>query len=61
MLKAQKYSVGLCVGYTAALFVRARLCGPLFVRLFTQDASLAGQAFEAIKICTLAIIPLGVQ
>ena len=61
VLKAQKYIVGLCVGYTAALFVLARLCGPLFVRLFTQDASLAGQAFEAIKICTLAIIPLGVQ
>ena len=31
------------------------------MRLFTQDPVLAQEAFEAIKICTLAIIPLGVQ
>ena len=59
--QAQKYIVGLCVGYTAILFVLARIAGPLFVRLFTQDPQLAGEAFDAIKICTLAIIPLGVQ
>ena len=38
--KAQKYIVGLCVGYTAILFVLARVAGPLFVRLFTQEPSL---------------------
>lgn len=59
--QAQKYIVGLCVGYTAILFVLARIAGPLFVRLFTQDPQLAGEAFDAIKMCTLAIIPLGVQ
>lgn len=59
--QAQKYIVGLCAGYTAILFVLARIAGPLFVRLFTQDPQLAGEAFDAIKICTLAIIPLGVQ
>ena len=59
--QAQKYIVGLCVGYTAILFVLARIAGPLFVRLFTQDPQLAGEAFDAIKICTLAIIPLGIQ
>lgn len=59
--QAQKYIVGLCVGYTTILFVLARIAGPLFVRLFTQDPQLAGEAFDAIKICTLAIIPLGVQ
>ena len=59
--QAQKYIVGLCVGYTTLLFVLARVAGPLFVRLFTQDPVLAQEAFEAIKICTLAIIPLGVQ
>ena len=48
-------------GYTTLLFVLARVAGPLFVRLFTQDPVLAQEAFEAIKICTLAIIPLGVQ
>ena len=57
--QAQKYIVGLCVGYTALLFVLARVAGPLFVRLFTQDPELAQEAFDAIKVCTLAIIPLG--
>ncbi len=61
MRQAQKYIVGLCVGYTAILFVLARLAGPLFVRLFTQEPALAAEAYEAIKICTLAVIPLGVQ
>lgn len=59
--KAQKYIVGLCVGYTAILFVLARVAGPLFVRLFTQEPELSQEAYEAIKVCTLAIIPLGVQ
>ena len=31
------------------------------MRLFTQDPELAQEAFDAIKVCTLAIIPLGVQ
>ena len=31
----------MCVGYTGVLFVLARLAGPLFVRLFTQDPSLS--------------------
>ena len=61
VVKAQKYIVALCVGFTAVMFVLARLLGPLFVRLFTQDEVLAAQAYEAIKVCTLAIIPLGVQ
>lgn len=59
--QAQKYIVGLCVGYTALMFLLARVAGPLFVRLFTQEPQLAQEAFDAIKICTLAIIPLGVQ
>ena len=59
--QAQKYIVGLCVGYTVLLFVLARVAGPLFVRLFTQEPALAQEAYDAIKICTLAIIPLGIQ
>ena len=51
--------LSLLVDNTAG--VLARVAGPLFVRLFTQDPVLAQEAFEAIKICTLAIIPLGVQ
>ena len=61
IVQAQKYIVLMCVGYVTVLFVLARLAGPLFVRLFTADAALAAEAFDAIKICTLAIIPLGVQ
>ena len=51
----------MCVGYTGVLFVLARLAGPLFVRLFTQDPSLAELSYRSIKICTLAILPLGLQ
>lgn len=51
----------MCVGYTGILFILAHLAGPLFVRLFTQDEALAKLAFDSIKICTLAILPLGLQ
>ena len=51
----------MCVGYTGILFILAHLAGPLFVRLFTQDEALAELAFDSIKICTLAILPLGLQ
>ena len=61
IIQAQKYIVLMCAAYVTVLFILARLAGPLFVRLFTADAGLAAEAFGAIKICTLAIIPLGVQ
>ena len=61
ILEAQRRITAMCVGYTALLFLAAWLAGPLFVRLFTRDASLAAEAFSAIKVYTLAIIPLGVQ
>lgn len=59
--QAQKYITGLCVLYTALLFVLARTAGPSFVALFTTDPELNAQACRAIRICTLAAIPLGVQ
>lgn len=58
---AQRYIFTMAAGYTALLFVLARLAGPLFVRLFTSDPNLSFEALEAIKICTLAVIPLGIQ
>ena len=61
ILQAQKYILLMCVGYTAVLFVLARLAGPLFVGLFTRSPDLAAEAYSAIKVCTLAIIPLGAQ
>lgn len=58
---AQRHIFTMAAGYTALLFVLARLAGPLFVRLFTSDPDLSFEALEAIKICTLAVIPLGIQ
>ena len=61
VVKAQKYIILLCVGYTALMFLAARTVGVYFVRLFTQDAQLTEQVLWAIRVCTLAVIPLGVQ
>ena len=61
ILEAQKHITLLCVGYTAIMFALARLAGGLFVRLFTSEADLAAEALSAIRVCTLAVIPLGVQ
>lgn len=61
VLDAQKEIVKLCVGYTVLLFILARVAGHLFVRLFTQDPAVSQLSLWAIGICTLAIIPLGVQ
>ena len=59
--EAQKHITLLCVGYTAIMFALARLAGGLFVRLFTTEPELAAEALSAIHICTLALIPLGLQ
>ena len=61
ILKAQAFIAGLCVAYVTALFLLARLGGALFVRLFTTEPELAAEALDAIHVCTLAIIPLGIQ
>lgn len=59
--KAQKYIFILCTAYTALMFAASYLASPLFVRLFTADPQLAQEAVKTIKICTAAIIPLGIQ
>ena len=59
--QAEKYITLLALLYTILLFIIAQLAGPLFVRLFTSDAIIAKEAFAAIKICTLMIIPLSIQ
>lgn len=58
---AQKYIFILAAAYTALLFVLARTIGVLFVRLFTADPVVAAEALRAIRIFTLAIIPLAFQ
>lgn len=59
--KASRFIMILCAGYNTMLFILARVCGPLFISLFTEDATIAAEAFRAIKIVTVAIIPLGIQ
>lgn len=61
VLEAQKHITLMCVGYVTLLFLLAWLAGPLFVRMFTTEPDLAAEAFSAIKVFTLAIIPLGIQ
>lgn len=61
VLAAMREITKLCVAYTALLFVLARLAGPLFVRLFTGDEAVSSLSLWAIRVCTAAIIPLGVQ
>ena len=61
ILKAQAFIAGLCAAYVTLLFLLARLGGALFVRLFTTEPALAAEALDAIHICTLALIPLGLQ
>ena len=61
ILQAEKHIALLCVGYTTLMFALARLGGGLFVRLFTTEPELAAEALDAIRICTLAVIPLGIQ
>ena len=59
--QAQKYIIGLCVAYATLMFVLARVAGTQFVSLFTSDPETNAMAVRAIRICTLAIIPLGAQ
>ncbi len=59
--EAQKRIFMLCVGYTAFMLAMAWLCGGAFVRLFTQDEQVGAQALWAIRVFTLALIPLGLQ
>lgn len=61
VLEAQKYIVTLCAGFSAVMFVLARLAGPLFVSLFTKNPELSVWSCRAIRICTLSVILLGVQ
>lgn len=61
VLKAQKYIVCLCVAYMALMMIMAWTVSGLFVRLFTADKALASEAVWAIRVCTLAILPLGLQ
>ena len=36
-------------------------CGGIFSRLFTTDAQITAEAVRAIRVCSLALVPLGIQ
>ncbi|MBS6396380.1 MAG: MATE family efflux transporter [Clostridiales bacterium] len=61
VLGAQKQIAALCAGFTAIMFILAWTAGPLFVSLFTKSPELIRQSGRAIRICTLAAVPLGIQ
>ena len=61
VLKAEKYIIFYCVAYAAFMFLMSWAAGRQFVSLFTGDQEINAAACRAIRICTLAIIPLGAQ
>lgn len=61
ILDAQRRIFMLGVGYMVIMLAAAWLGGGAFVRLFTQDAEVGRQALWAIRVFTLALIPLGIQ
>lgn len=58
---AQRKIFLLCLTYTVCMTAVAWLCGQWFVRLFTSDAAVAQKALWAIRVCTLSLLPLGIQ
>ncbi|MGI6029506.1 MAG: MATE family efflux transporter [Candidatus Heteroscillospira sp.] len=61
VISAQKYIAVFCVLYASVMFVLARVAGETFCAMFTSDVEIRSMAVRAIDICTLAIIPLGMQ
>lgn len=61
ILDAQRRIFLLGAGYMALMFLAARAGGAAFARLFTQDPAVLEKAAWAIRVCTLALIPLGLQ
>ena len=57
----QKYTLILCLIFTAVMMVVAHVFSSYFVRLFTNDAFYMELSMKAIKIMTLMILPLAVQ
>lgn len=61
VLQAERWIMGLCMGYTAVMFIVARTAGTLFASLFTSDEAMKALAVRTIGICTLGAIPMGLQ
>ena len=61
VLHAQRWIIALCMGFTAVMFLFARIAGPGFISLFQRDPAVVQTTYWAICIETLAILPLGLQ
>ena len=61
VMRAQRNIFRWCLTFAAIMFGAAWLAGGLFARLFTSDALVLEKAAWAIRVCTLALIPLGLQ
>lgn len=61
VMRAQRNIFRWCLAFVAIMFGVAWLAGGLFARLFTSDALVLEKAAWAIRVCTLALIPLGLQ
>lgn len=59
--KAQKRIILLCLAYTGLMTAIAWLGGACFVRLFTDDPLIKSNALWALHVCTLSLLPLGIQ
>ena len=57
----QKYTLIVCLVFTAIMMIIANLFSQYFVRLFTSDEVYMALSVKAIKIFTLMVIPLAVQ
>lgn len=61
VLKAERYICAMCAAFAGIMFVLARVAGPLFVRLFTDDPQISELTCQVMRISTLAVILLGFQ
>lgn len=59
--EAQRKIFMLCLIFTGIMTAAAWISGGWFVSLFTNDAEVAKNALWAIRVCTMALLPLGLQ
>lgn len=59
--EAQRKIILLCLAYTGLMTAAAWLGGAWFVRLFTDDPVIESHALWAVRVCTISLLPLGIQ
>ncbi|MDO5400616.1 MAG: MATE family efflux transporter [Eubacteriales bacterium] len=59
--QAQRCIFRLCFVFLALMTAAAWLGGHWFVGLFARDAAVAQKALWAVRVCTMALLPLGIQ